>query len=170
VKGSLHYTPSSTLGPYRADDYFRLPAESRVELLRGWLVPMDAPTADLAIHFDDAYRATRAVVDQWIGRVQSERSAAGLPAVTRRQLTIEVKTSEQCPSRMRRLQRYSQLGVEEYWFIDPLERYMLFYVLKAGQYVVHTGIDNRYQSPRLPEVAIDLASFWKEVSQRLPNG
>jgi hypothetical protein len=30
--------------------------------------------------------------------------------------------------------------------------------------------DNRYQSPRLPEVEIDLAAFWREVAERLPPG
>jgi hypothetical protein len=163
------YTPSSELGPYRADDYFRLPAESRVELLRGWLVPMDPPTADLTICFDDAYRATTTIVRERQQRTQTQRYGAGLPAVTRRQLVIEVKATGRRPSCIRRLQRYAQLGVEEYWFIDPLERFVLFYVLGAGEYVVHTGLDNRYQSPRLPEVAIDLANFWKEVSERLPS-
>jgi hypothetical protein len=164
------YTPSSELGPYRAAAYFELPAEPRVELLRGWLVPMDAPTADLTICFDDAYRATTTIVRDWLRRTQAQRDEAGLPAVTRRQLVIEVKAPGRRPSRIRRLQRYAQLGVEEYWFIDPFERFMLFYVLDAGAYVVHTGVDNRYQSPRLPEVGIDLASFWKEVAARLPNG
>ena len=163
------YTPSSELGPYRAHDYFGLPAESRVELLRGWLLPINAPTADLAICFDDAYRATMTIVHEWLRRTQTQRYEAGLPAVTRRQLVIEVKAPGRRPSRLRRLQRFARFGVEEYWFIDPLERFVLFYVLDAGQYVMHTGIDNRYQSPWLPEVAIDLANFWKEVTERLPN-
>jgi Uma2 family endonuclease len=131
---------------------------------------MDAPTADLTICFDDAYRATTTTVHQWLRRMQAQRDEAGLPAVTRWQLVIEVKSPGRRPFRLRRLQRYAQLGVEEYWFIDPIERFVLFYVLDAGQYVMHTGIDNRYQSPRLPEVGIDLASFWKEVAERLPNG
>jgi hypothetical protein len=168
MRASL-YTPSSELGPYRAADYFDLPAKSRVELLRGWLVPMDAPTADLTICFDDAYRATTTIVREWVRHTQTRRYEAGLPAVTRRQLVIEVKTPGRRPSRLRRLQRYAQLGVQEHWFIDPLERFVVFYVLYAGTYVVHTGVDNCYQSPRLPEVVIDLANFWKEVAERLPQ-
>lgn len=167
MEASLFYTPSSTLGPHRAADYFELPTEPRVELLRGWLVPMDAPTADLTICFDDAYRATTTIVRQWLRRMQAQRDEAGLPAVTRRQLVIEVKAPGRRPSRIRQLQRYAQLAVEDYWFIDPLERFVLFYVLDAGQYVMHTGINNRYQSPRLEGVAIDSAKFWAEVSERL---
>jgi len=129
---------------------------------------MDAPTADLAICFEDAHRTTTTIVREWLRRMQTQLHDAGLPAITRRQLVIEVKAPGRRPSRIRRLQRYAQLGVEEYWFIDPLERFVLFYVLDAGEYVVHTGIDNRYQSSRLPEVAIDLANFWKEVAERLP--
>jgi hypothetical protein len=30
------------------------------------------------------------------------------------------------------------------------------------------GVASRYQSPRVPEVEIDLAAFWKEVGERLP--
>jgi hypothetical protein len=161
------YTPSSELGPYRAHDYFGLPAESRVELLRGWLVPINAPTADLAIRFDDAYRATATTVHQWLRRTQAQRDEAGFPAVTRRQLVIEVKAPGRRPSRIRRLQRHAQLGIKEHWFIDPIERFVLFYVLHAGAYVVHTGVDNRYQSPQLPEASIDLADFWKAVDERL---
>lgn len=164
------YTPSSEPGPYRAADYFELPAEPRVELLRGWLVSMDAPTADLTICFDDAYRATTTIVREWLRRTQTQRHEAGLPAVTRRQLVIEVKSPDRRPARARRLRRFAQLGVEEYWFIDPLERFVLFYVLDDGEYVVHTGLDNRYQSPRLPEVGIHLANFWKKVAEQLPNG
>jgi hypothetical protein len=168
VNGTTLYTPTSSLGRFRADDYFKLPEWTQFELLRGWLVPLNEPTADLTVKSEDAYRATVAVADQWIEGVQSQRCVAGLPAITRRQLVIEVKSPGRRPARMRRLRRYAQLGVEEYWFIDPFERFMLFYVLRAGQYVVHTGIDNRYQSPRLPGVAIDLANFWKEVVERLP--
>lgn len=161
------YTPSSELGPYRAGDYFGLPAESCVELLRGWLVPMNAPAADPAIRFDDAYRATTTTVHQWLRRTQAQRDQAGLQAVTRRQLVIEVKAPGRRPSRIRRLQRYAQSGVKEHWFIDPLERFMLFYVLDAGRYAVHTGVDDRYQSPQLPEASIYLADFWKAVDERL---
>ncbi|HEY1068702.1 MAG TPA: Uma2 family endonuclease [Pirellulales bacterium] len=167
MEASLFYTPSSTLGPHRAADYFELPAESRVELLRGWLVSMDAPTADLTISFDDAYRATTTTVRDWLRRTQAQRDEAGLTVVARRPLVIEVKAPGRRPSRIPRLQRYARLAVEEYWFIDPLERFVRFYVLDAGEYVVHTGIDNRYQSPRLEGVAINLANFWAEVSERL---
>lgn len=128
---------------------------------------MDAPTADITICFDDAHRATTTIVREWLRRMQAQRDEAGFPAVTRRQLVIEVKAPGRRPSRLRRLQRYAPLGVEAYWFIDPLERFVLFYVLNAGQYAMHTGIDNRYQSPRLEGVAIDLANFWAEVSERL---
>ena len=162
------YTPSSVLGPYRSDDYFRLPEGTRFELLRGWLVPWNQPTADLTIPGDVVHLATKFVVARWIDRLRVNRSRLGLAPLMRRQLVIEIKSPERRPAREKCLQRFAQLGVEEYWFIDPLERFALFYVLNAGEYVVHTGVDNRYQSPRLPEVAIDLASFWKEVAERLP--
>lgn len=160
------YTPTSTLGPYRSDDYFSLPDGSRFELIRGWLTPWNQPTADLTIPCDTAHVAAKCVAERWVERMRDQRRVAGLAELNRRQLVIEVKSPARPLARMQRLRRYTQLCVEEYWFIDPVERYILFYVLEAGHYVLHTGVDNRYQSPRLPEVAINLANFWKEVTKR----
>ena len=39
----------------------------------------------------------------------------------------------------------------------------------AGKYVVQQQPDDRYQSPRLPEIKIDLAAFWAAVERRLPK-
>jgi len=38
---------------------------------------------------------------------------------------------------------------------------------EEGRYVVLTQANDAFQSPRLPEVKIELASFWKEVTERL---
>jgi hypothetical protein len=127
------------------------------------------PTQDKLTPYFAAYHAVKEVVDEWMKKVLRCRDE--LPWIRRRRLLIEVRSErERRNTRSERLGPYARLRVEEYWFIDPVERYMLFHVLDAGRYIVHTGVDNRYQSPRLPELEINLATFWNEVAARLPQG
>lgn len=69
--------------------------------------------------------------------------------------------------RVDKLALYARYGVAEYWIVDPRAQSIEFLLLgDEGRYVVHTGVDKRYQSPRLAEIAIDLAALWQEVAAR----
>jgi len=64
---------------------------------------------------------------------------------------------------------YARHGVAEYWIVDPQAQVIEFLINEGGRFVVHSPANDRYQSPRLPEVDIQLADFWREVGERLPN-
>jgi Uma2 family endonuclease len=70
--------------------------------------------------------------------------------------------------RVQKLALYAEYGVPEFWIVDQSAQWIEFLILKEGAYVVTQPAEGRYQSPRLPEVEIDLANFWKEVAERLP--
>jgi hypothetical protein len=42
-----------------------------------------------------------------------------------------------------------------------------FLLNEDGRYVVLSQANDEFQSPRLPEVKIQLSDFWKEVTERL---
>lgn len=71
--------------------------------------------------------------------------------------------------RVQKLDVYAQYGVPEFWIVDQKAQTIEFLMLDKGEYVVKKSVDGRYQSPRLPEVQIDLATFWREVAERLPT-
>jgi Uma2 family endonuclease len=68
-----------------------------------------------------------------------------------------------------KLDLYARHGVAEYWIVDPQAQVIEFLINEGGRFVVHSPANDRYQSPRLPEVDIQLADFWREVGERLPN-
>ena len=84
-------------------------------------------------------------------------------------LVIEIISGTARRDRVEKLDLYAQYGVGEYWIVDPASRVFDFLVNDGGRFVVHSPADNRYQSPRLPEVEIQLADFWREVDERLPE-
>lgn len=153
------YTPLSKRGPYRATDYFALPEGSRGELINGWLIAASPPTREFSQSGEDLCRAAKNAFAFW--------ATHSLQLSSRRRLIVEIQTPRPHRLRSERIANYSRLGIEEYWLIDPVERATLFFVLEAGRYIVHTGVDNHYQSPRLPEVEFDLTAFWGEVDRQL---
>jgi Uma2 family endonuclease len=70
--------------------------------------------------------------------------------------------------RIEKLELYARYGVSEYWIVDPQAQLFEFLVNDNGRFVVHSPLNDRYQSPCLPEVAIQVADFWREVSERWP--
>jgi Uma2 family endonuclease len=84
-------------------------------------------------------------------------------------LVIEIISGTGRRDRVEKLDLYAQYGVGEYWIVDPDVQVSEFLVNDNKRFVVHSPADNRYQSPRFPEVEIQLADFWREVDERLPN-
>jgi Uma2 family endonuclease len=70
--------------------------------------------------------------------------------------------------RVEKLELYARHGVSEYWIVNPQTQHIEFLVNDNGRFVVHSPAHDRYQSPRYPEVVIQLAEFWEEIADRTP--
>jgi Uma2 family endonuclease len=187
------FSPVSTLGPYRAPDYWKIPEGEPVELIRGELVMSPAPKSSHQIVVvlltelfsgicrksggfalcapSDVILSDDTILQPDVFYIAKERCGIvgdrinGAP-----DLVIEVLSTgaERC-DRVAKIDAYARYGVPEFWIIDYKARMIDFLLLDSGRYVMMKAADNRYQSPRLPEVQIDLATFWREVAERLPQ-
>lgn len=186
------FSPIAELGPYRADDYWQLPEGAPVELIRGELVMSPAPRTSHQIVIGELYAILRAVADKGGGMTVLSPADVILSEDTVLQpdllyvakdrrhiigdringppdLVVEVLSPKaERRDRVQKLDVYAQYGVPEFWIVDYHTKQIDFLLLDSGRYVVLKSAGNRYQSPRLPEVTIDLAAFWKEVTERLP--
>jgi len=192
------FTPFSTIGPYRAEDYWQLEEGEPVELIRGRLLVSPCPTplhqvilGRLYMIFDQIENETDGLCliapmdvvlsDDTILQpdllfvAKERRSIITKHVVGPPDLAVEVLS----PGTSRRdktekLDLYAKYGVAEYWMIDPSTQVFDFLLLDDltsgnGRYVIQQQLDDHYRSPRLPEIAIDLATFWAEVERRLPK-
>jgi Uma2 family endonuclease len=184
------FSPFSDLGPYRAADYWQLPEGEPVELIKGRLVvspspnflhqiivgtllgrlqscarknggvtivsPMDVTLSDDTILQPDLLyisKERRSIIKQ---RVE------GPP-----DLVIEIISGTARRDRIEKLDLYAQYQVPEYWIVDPAAQHIDFLVNENGRFVVQSATNDRYQSPRLPEVSIQIAEFWREVDAQM---
>jgi Uma2 family endonuclease len=185
------FTPLSTLGPYRAADYWKLPEGERVELILGRLVVSPAPnllhqivSITLASHlFAIARRAGGIALDAPTDVELDEhtiiqpdvlyvrhdrRSILKNHVVGPPDLLVEILSPNNSRrDRVDKLSLYAEFGVAEYWIVDPVERQFDFLVNRGGKFEVQPQQDNRYASPVCPELEIDLAAFWKLVDEQL---
>lgn len=186
------FSPKIGSGPYRAKDYWELPEGAPVELIRGELVMSPAPRTVhqvvvvlLAEMFSvisrtaggitlvapaDVVLSDSTIVQPDLLYVAKERrSIVGNRVNGSPDLVIEViSEGSERRDRIEKFATYAEYGVPEYWIVDQAAQWIEFLILKDGAYVVKQPAEGRYQSPRLPEVEIDLANFWKEVAERLP--
>jgi Uma2 family endonuclease len=186
------FSPFSDLGPYRAADYWELPEGEPVELMKGRFVvspspnvlhqtiigilfeilqacarktgskallsPMDVILSnDTILQPDLLYvsKARRGIVKQRID---------GAP-----DLVVEIISGSARRDRIEKLDLYARYGVAEYWIVEPEAQVIQFLINENGRFVVHTPTDNRYRSPQLPEVEIQIADFWHEVDRQMSN-
>jgi Uma2 family endonuclease len=187
------FSPIAELGPYRADDYWQLPEGAPVELIRGELVMSPAPRTTHQILIGEIYAMLRVAANKGGGMAilsladvilsddtvlqpdllyvaKDRRSIIGDRINGPPDLIIEVLSPK--TERRDRVQKhdvYAQYGVPEFWIVDPRAQYIEFLLLEKDGYVVKQSTGGRYQSPRLPEIEIDLAAFWREVTERLPQ-
>ncbi len=187
------FSPASTLGPYRAADFWKLPEGKPVELVRGRLIMSPSP---LPLH-----QTVSLLFSSWLVDVvrQSGGYASAAPmdvilsedtilqpdllyiAKERRHLVrnrvegppdlvIEIfSESTRRYDRLEKLDLYARHGVAEYWMVDPKAQLIEFLLLENGKYTVWPCKQDRYQSPRLPELKIQLVEFWQEVQERMPS-
>jgi Uma2 family endonuclease len=182
--------PRSGLGPYRRPDYERLPDEPRHELLYGRLYLAPSPTARhqmvsllLSQRLDALARETGGMVfaapldvalaDHTV--VQPDLlylSAARRDRVRERiegapDLAVEIVSPGTARrDRGEKLRAYAELGVQEYWIIDPAARQIEFLTNRDGRFQVELPLDGVYRSPLLPGIVLDLVELWADVDRR----
>jgi Uma2 family endonuclease len=187
------FSPIQELGPYRAEDYWRLPEGTPVELIRGELVMSPSPRSshqiivvmltelfsgiarrsggvafcapmdvifsnDTILQPDILYIAKerRGIIGDWVNAPPD--------------LVIEVLSEgAERRDRVAKLDAYTRYGVPEFWIVDYHAQQIDFLLLENGRYAIRESKGGRYQSPRLSEVEIDLAAFWREVVDRVPR-
>jgi Uma2 family endonuclease len=178
------FSPFTSVGPYRSADYWKLPEGVPVELIKGRFVVSPSPNMlhqfIVALLLERLLNAARKrggiavcspmdviLSDDTIlqpdllyiskpRRVIVKERVEGPP-----DLVIEVISGSERRDRVEKLDLYARYGVGEYWIVDPESRVFDFLVNDGGRFVVHSPADNRHQSPRLPEVEIQLADFWR---------
>lgn len=185
------FTPVSTLGPYRAADYWKLPEGERVELIFGRLVVSPAPnllhqivSITLSSHLfgiarrsngialdapTDVELAEHTIIQPDVMYVRRERrSILKQRVVGPPDLLVEILSPHNSRrDRVDKLNLYAQYGVAEYWIVDPAERQFDFLVNRSGKFEVQPQQDNRYASPVCPELEIELADFWRIVDEQI---
>jgi len=193
------FSPPSTIGPLRAADYWVLPEGEPVELIQGRLIVSPSPNSFhqtllmcLSKMFWDIARQSggRAFVAP-MDVVLSEDSIVqpDLVYIAKERRDIVKQRIEGSPDllvevlsksnarrdRVDKLNLYAEHGVAEYWIVDPDERQFDFLIRNAqkghdGKFEIQPQRDDCYQSPRLEEVAINLADFWAEVDWHIGEG
>jgi Uma2 family endonuclease len=185
--------PDSALGPYRREDYAQLPDEPRCELIYGRFYVTPSPTlwhqivatfllerlarfaretGGLALAAPlDTHLADHTVVQPDLLYISPARMGVarrwieGAP-----DLAVEVLSPTTArKDRGEKLRAYAELGVAEYWIVDPDVRQIEFLVNRSGRFEVALALDGRYRSEALPGLALDLVDFWTEVDARSPR-
>jgi Uma2 family endonuclease len=186
------YSPHSTVGPYRAEDYWVLPEGEPVQLLRGRLIVSPSPNilhqlivlrlceliSVIADHNDgcalvapmDTVLSEHTISQPDVIYIRSankgilEDRVRGVP-----DLVVEVLSpSTARVDRLEKMDLYAQHGIAEYWIVDPESQVFEFLILKDGSYQEHAAQLDRYTSPQFAEVQLDLADFWKVIERRNP--
>jgi Uma2 family endonuclease len=187
------FSPFGDAGPYRAADYWELPESKPVELIEGRFVmsPALTPLHQITVLLladsllDGARRSGSTVLCAPVDVVLSNDTILQPDllyiAKPRRHiikdrvhgspdLVIEIlsdATSRR--DRVQKLELYARHGVAEYWIVDPGVKVIEFLLNENGRFVVQSPANDRYQSPRLPEVIIGLTDFWHEIDERFPQ-
>ncbi len=193
----LHYesfdafSPYSDVGPYRAKDYWQLPEGEPCELMRGRFVMSPSPTprhqiivgmlteifmgisrtsggVALCAPMDVVFADDTILQPDLLYIVKERRGIVQQRIEGPPDLVIEVLSpGTERQDRLAKLDLYARHGVGEYWIVDPAAQLFEFLLNEEGRFVVLTQANDEFRSPRLPEVRIGLAAFWKEVAERL---
>jgi Uma2 family endonuclease len=174
-------------GQWSVADYFALPDDPRCELLQGLLVVTPAPTGRhqvvVALLLDTLLRYARSiggrampspvdvVLSEWtvvqpdLVLLAPERldrfgdRITGAP-----DLVVEVVSPGSARrDRLWKLELYRRSDLREYWIVDPAERTGEFLVLKQGLFELVPAPEERYSSPTLPGLVLDLGALWREL-------
>jgi Uma2 family endonuclease len=186
------FSPFSDVGPYRAADYWQLPEGVPVELIKGRFVVSPSPNVlhqtiiglllenllaaarktgskaivspmDVTLSDDTILQPDLLYVSKPRRHIIKQR-VEGPP-----DLAIEIISGTSRRDRVEKLDLYARYGVAEYWIVEPQAQHIEFLVNESGRFVVQSPVDDRYVSPRLPEIQLQLTSFWREVDQQMSN-
>lgn len=180
-------------GPHRVEDYLARPDEPRCELIYGRFYVTPSPTLEHQVLVRAMLRAVEpgaeavgavavaAPLDVQVGDhsvVQPDvvvYSAAEGARRWRQQLdarpdlVIEILSpSTGRRDRGEKLSLYAQLGVVEYWIVDPATRHVEFLVLRGDRFEVRLPDETTYRSDALPWLSLDLDALWAGVDARRP--
>lgn len=144
--------PEKKQGEYTLEDYYALPDERRVELIDGVIYDMSAPTLLHQLIGGEVYTAIRKYIDEKGGnclpfyapvdvRLDCDDKTMVQPDVlilcddakkTKRYIMgapdfcLEViSESTRRKDYIKKLQKYTDAGVKEYWIIDPFQKILL---------------------------------------------
>lgn len=184
------FSPFTGVGPYRAADYWKLPEGEPVELIKGRLVV--SPSRDVLhqivigamceILLACARKTGSAAIVSPMDVILSEDTILqpDLLYISKQRrniikqrvegapdLVIEIISGTSRRDRIEKLDLYAKYNVAEYWIVDPQPQTIDFLVNENGRFVVQSATNDVYQSPRLPEVAIQVADFWREVDRQM---
>ncbi len=186
------FSPFSDVGPYRAADYWQLPEGEPVELIRGRFVVSPSPNVlhptiagllydllsaaarktggkamfapmDVILSDDTILQPDLLYISKSRRHIIKQR-VEGPP-----DLVIEIISGTSRRDRVEKLDLYAKYVVGEYWIVDPETQLIEFLVNEGGRFVVQSATNDHYQSLRLPEVAIQMAEFWREVDRQMVN-
>jgi Uma2 family endonuclease len=186
------FSPFGDLGPYRAADYWQLPEGAPVELINGRFVVSPSPNvlhqtiiALLLERLMAAAKSTKSkaivspmdvifsddtILQPDLLYISNKRRSIikerveGAP-----DLAVEIISGSARRDRVVKLDLYARYGVSEYWIVDPESQLIDFLINENSRFVLQSPKNDRYQSPRLPEIEIPLADFWRDVDQQMSD-
>jgi Uma2 family endonuclease len=181
---------SAAAAPYTWDDFIALEEDDLRELIDGELVEVEVPTArheDIVVmlgHFltgwAEAGHGGLARGSGYKVRVSERRGVMpdlqfygarndaardqdlGLVRGTPNLLVEIISPSSRRYDRVTKLRWYAQLGVPEYWLVDPDARTLERLVLRDGAYVIAASLaeDETFRPESFEGLAIPLAKLW----------
>lgn len=185
------FTFPSEPGPYRREDYDQLPDEPRCELIFGRFHVSPSPSVlhqvVLGLFFEalnriaditgglalpaplDVILADHSVVQPDLIYISADRRSIvrerieGTP-----DLLVEILSKGTARrDRGEKLALYLASGVREYWIVDPIERQIEFLIEREGRFTIALPTGAEYISETLPEIRLDVATFWQRVEEKL---
>jgi Uma2 family endonuclease len=186
------FSPFSDVGPYRAADYWKLPEGAPVELIKGRLLVSPSPNVlhqmVIGLLFEKLLTASRrsggkailspmdvilsddTILQPDLLYVSKEhrniikQRIEGPP-----DLVVEIISGSARRDRVVKHDLYARHGVGEYWIVEPESQLIEFLLNENGRFITRPPVNDCYQSPKLPEIEINVAEFWREVDAQMAS-
>ena len=185
-------------GPYTWEDFIALDEDDLRELIDGELVEVEVPkrrheriVVKLAMALGSwaEERGGEALASGYKVRITKKRGvmpdaqffrAGHLPAPEHEDglaeghpdLVVEVVSpSSRRYDRVVKARWYAEIGVPEYWIVDPESRTVERLVLTEGRWTIATTAaeDEPFEPPSFPGLALDLTKLWGDAAETAPS-